>query len=218
MYIQLDSQVLYYEKEGEGDPLILLHGNGEDHTIFDTMIPHLVPHFTVYSLDSRGCGLSSPSTEYHYEDMASDVAKLINAIDIGRPSILGFSDGGIIALLCAIHHPKLVDKLIICGANTSPKGLTFKGKHLIKSEYRKTKSDMVKMMLREPDITDAQLSQIRSRTLVFAGEKDIIKPSDTKKIASLIQDAKLDIIPGADHSSYIIHSDMIAPKVVDFLK
>ena len=217
MYIQLDSQVLYYEKEGEGSPLILLHGNGEDHTIFDALLPHLTPHFTVYSLDSRGCGLSSPSKEYHYADMAEDVAKLIRAVDIGVPSILGFSDGGIIAMLLAIRHPKLVGRLILCGANLSPKGLSFFSRQKIKSMYRKDKSDMTKMMLREPDISEADLRRISAKTFVFAGEKDMIKEAETKKIASGIPDAALKIIPGADHMSYIVHNDMLANDILKFL-
>ena len=99
MYIQLNSQVLYYEKQGDGAPLLLLHGNGEDHSIFDALLPQLTARFTVYAPDSRGCGLSSPSKEYHYTDMAADMVNLIHAIGIGRASILGFSDGGIVALL-----------------------------------------------------------------------------------------------------------------------
>lgn len=217
MYIQLDSQVLYYEKEGDGKPLLLLHGNGEDHTIFDALLPHLTPHFTVYSLDSRGCGLSSPSKEYHYTDMAEDVAKLIFAVDIGTPSILGFSDGAITALLLAIRHPKLIDRLIVCGANLTPKGLNFMTRQKIKSLYRKDKSDMIKMMLREPNITESDLRQITAPTLVVAGEKDMVKESETKKIASAIPNATLQIIPKADHMSYIVHNDALAGGILQFL-
>lgn len=217
MYIQLDSQVLYYEKQGNGQPLLLLHGNGEDHTIFDALLPRLTSRFTVYLLDSRGCGLSSPSQEYHYRDMAGDVVKLIQAIGIGQPSILGFSDGGIIALLVALAQPSFVNRLIICGANLSPSGLTFFAKRAIKAEYRRTKSKMVQMMLVEPDISEQALSSIRSKTLVVAAEKDMIKEKETKKIASSIPDATLKIIPHADHGSYIIHNDLLAEDIIAFL-
>ena len=217
MYIQLDSQVLYYEKEGDGKPLVLLHGNGEDHTIFDALLPHLTPRFTVYSLDSRGCGLSSPSKEYHYADMAEDVAKLISAVDIGTPSLLGFSDGAITALLLAIRYPKLIDRLIACGANLTPKGLTFFTRREIKSLYRKTKSNLVKMMLTEPQIAESDLRSISAPTLVVAGEKDMVKASETKKIASAIPNATLKIIPKADHMDYIVHNDLLAEDVIRFL-
>ncbi len=217
MYIQLESQVLYYEKKGEGKPLILLHGNGEDHTIFDALLPHLTSKFTVYLLDSRGCGLSSPSSEYHYRDMAEDVANLIRAIDIKKPSILGFSDGGIVALLLAMEYPTMVDRMIICGTNLSPGGLSFFAKRAIKAEYRKTKSKLVQMMLLEPNISEQALGGIRAKTLVVAGEKDMVKEKETKKIASAIPDATLKIIPKADHGSYIIHNDLLADDVTAFL-
>lgn len=217
MYIQLDSQVLYYEKSGEGAPLILLHGNGEDHGIFDALIPYFERHFTVYALDSRGCGLSSPSEEYHYMDMAADVSNLITALDIPKASILGFSDGGITALIVAIKHPELVHRLIICGANLSPDGLSFFARRAIKSEYRKTKSKLVEMMLKEPNIKTGALSAISAPTLVVAGEKDMIKPDETKKIASGIPNATLLIVPKADHMSYIIHSEMMAETFINFL-
>ena len=217
MYIQLNSQVLYYEKEGDGPALLLLHGNGEDHTIFDKLLPHLTPHFTVYLLDSRGSGLSSPSKEYHYSDMMEDVKNLINALEIERPSVLGFSDGGIIALLLAIHHPSLVHKLIVCGANLNPLGLTFFARRIIKAEYRKTKNPMVKMMLDEPNITINELQKIQADTLVVAGEKDMVKEKETKLIAASIPHATLKILPKTDHGSYLLHNDLLAGDVVGFL-
>ncbi|MBR1627914.1 MAG: alpha/beta hydrolase [Lachnospiraceae bacterium] len=217
MYIQLNSQVLYYEKEGSGQPLLLLHGNGEDHSIFDALLPHLTPHYTVYSPDSRGCGLSSPSKEYHYADMVEDMKNLIVALEIGRPSILGFSDGGIVALLLAIRYPSLVHRLIVCGANLTPSGLTFFARRSIKAEYRKTKSELVKMMLNEPNISPAELGQIRAKTLVLAGEKDMVKEKETKKIASAIPNATLKIVPKADHGSYILHCDYLADDIIQFL-
>lgn len=218
MFIQLNSQVLYYEKEGEGSPVIMLHGNGEDHSIFDGITPVISREHTVYLPDLRGCGLSSPSPDYHYSDMAQDIVNLIHAANIRKPSILGFSDGGIIGLLIAAAYPDMLSRLIVCGANLSPKGLTFLAKRAIKSEYRKTKSPMIKMMLVEPDISEAMLKRIQIPTMVFAGEKDMIKPAETKRIASAIADSTLRIIPKADHGSYVIHSDHIAGEIADFLK
>ncbi len=218
MFIQLESQVLYYEKTGEGSPVIMLHGNGEDHTIFDGLLPSLSREHTVYLLDSRGCGLSSPSEAYHYQDMAQDVVNLMRSTGIKHPSIFGFSDGGIIGLLIACAFPDILNKLIVCGANLSPKGLTFLARCAIRSEYRKTKSAMVKMMLEEPNISEAMLQRIQIPTLVYAGERDMVKLSESKRIAASITNSTLRIIPKADHGSYVIHSDRIAEEVADFLK
>ena len=102
MNLQTSKVNLYYEKYGEGQPLILLHGNGENHKIFEKSIAVLKEHFTVYALDSRGHGYSSPVDELHYEDMADDVHEFICKLQLKKPIIYGFSDGGIIALLVGI--------------------------------------------------------------------------------------------------------------------
>ena len=96
MYIHINRQILFYEKTGEGSPILLLHGNGEDHTIFDALIPQLEQSHTVYAIDSRGHGASNPTEDYHYSGMAEDIKELITSLEIDSPIIYGFSDGGII--------------------------------------------------------------------------------------------------------------------------
>ena len=98
MYIHINRQILFYEKTGEGHPLLLLHGNGEDHTIFDALIPLLARTHTVYAIDSRGHGASNPTEEYSYPGMADDIAQLITSLEIPSPILYGFSDGGIMSL------------------------------------------------------------------------------------------------------------------------
>ncbi len=102
MYIQLNGQILFYEQYGEGKPLILLHGNGEDHNIFNELCDKLKDDYTIYAIDTRGHGLSATPTEYHYSDMADDLLAFIDSLAISSPCVVGFSDGGITALLAAI--------------------------------------------------------------------------------------------------------------------
>ncbi len=217
MVIQLNSSVIYYEHYGEGQPLILLHGNGEDHQIFDPLGEQLSSGFEIFAPDSRGHGLSARQREYHYQDMADDICNLILALEINHPIVLGFSDGGITALLLAIGHQDLLSGIIICGANTNPKGLTFLSRQKIKNAYKKSKDPLLQMMLQEPDITEAQLETIKIPTLVFAGEKDIVKKTDTEKIASHIPGAKLQILPGETHESYVVGSTRLARRIRNFL-
>lgn len=217
MYIQLDSQVLYYKKTGKGRPLLMLHGNGETHEIFDALSDELTNSFTMYLPDSRGHGLSSPSEEYHYADMAVDMANLIRAIDIGRCDILGFSDGGIVAMLLAMDHPELVRRMILCGVNLSPAGLTLGARHQIKKMYRRTKDPIVGMMLNEPNIDPKELSGIEAPTLVCAGEKDMVRLAETKTIVQGIPGAKMLVLEGEDHGSYVIDSTRLAPSIRKFL-
>ena len=85
MTINVNGITLYYEKTGRGEPLILLHGNGEDHTIFDVVSKQLSQKYTVYAIDSRNHGKSEKTAELHYEDMADDVTAFIRELQIERP-------------------------------------------------------------------------------------------------------------------------------------
>ncbi|KAI4446793.1 2-succinyl-6-hydroxy-2,4-cyclohexadiene-1-carboxylate synthase [Eubacterium plexicaudatum ASF492] len=218
MYIHINRQILFYEKTGEGPPLLLLHGNGEDHTIFDALTPLLSQTYTVYAIDSRGHGASNPTEEYSYIDMAEDIAQLITSLEIHAPVLYGFSDGGIIGLLLALHHPGLISRLIISGANLNPRGMKLTFLHKVKQHYKKSGNPLERMMLEEPDIKPSALAQIRIPVLVLAGEYDIIKSAHTKLIAAKLPNAQLAIIPGEDHGSYIIHSDKLYPYIQDFME
>ncbi len=220
MYIQLDSQVLYYKKTGRGKPLLMLHGNGESHEIFDALSDALKGSFGMILPDSRGCGLSSPSADgmYHYEDMAKDMSNLLDAIDIAQCDVLGFSDGAITAMYLAIMAPQKVRRMILCGANMSPAGLNFFAKRQIRKDYRRTKDEQIGMMLKEPNLTEEDLAKIKAPALVCAGEKDIIKETETNRIFKGIKGSKLFIVEGADHSNYVVDSTRMAPSVIKFLE
>ena len=88
---------LYYEVHGSGMPLVMLHGNGEDHTTFSTLCAALQDRFQIFLFDTRGHGKSTPVSEYHYSDMAQDMTEALIQLFDGPIDLLGFSDGGIIA-------------------------------------------------------------------------------------------------------------------------
>lgn len=171
MYIQLNGQILYYEKCGEGQPFILVHGNGESHEIFDVLMPKLAEHYTVYALDSRGHGLSATPKVLHYTDMADDVAAFIDALSLDKPLYYGFSDGGIIGLILAFKYPNKLAKLMISGANLTPKDLSGKFYNAVKKQYKKEPSEPLRLMLEEPDITPADLVKVTVPTLILAVKK-----------------------------------------------
>lgn len=209
MVVQLNSQVIYYEREGEGSPVILLHGNGEDHTIFDELFDELKKTHTVYAMDSRNHGMSGICQAMSYDDLATDVVNMIEGLQIDRPILVGFSDGGIVALLVAINHSELISKIVVCSANLSPKGIKLAAHRAIKKQYKKDKSPITAMMLTGPDIKLSDLAKISVPAVVLAGSNDCIKESETKAIADGINNSKLYILPGEDHSSYVIHSTKI---------
>lgn len=206
---------LYYEKRGEGRPLILLHGNGESHKIFDKAIDILEKSFTVYAIDLRGHGASEEIKEYHYLDMAEDIKEFIEDEKLKEPILYGFSDGGIIALLLASIYPKLLSKIIVSGVNINPKGIKTIWIILFKMMYFIKKDPKVKMMLEEPNISIEMLNKIEIPTVILVGSRDVIKENHTKLIADNIKNSQLQIQYGEDHGSYIIHNEKIAKIILE---
>lgn len=217
MYIQLNSQIICYEKTGEGSPVILIHGNSEDHHIFDELVEVMQADHTIYAMDSRGHGESATPKEYHYDDMASDVINLIKALDIEKPYIIGYSDGAIVALIAAMRVPRLLSGVVSCGANLTPAGLHHKAIREIKRLYKETKDPRALLMLEEPNIPVASLNNITVPAMIIAGENDLVKERETVKIAQNIPNSQLLIIKGEDHSSYIVHNSKLYTHIKNFI-
>ncbi len=218
MYIEVNGVRLFYKVSGNGPAIVLVHGNGEDHQIFNETAKLLEQNWTVYALDSRGHGKSSGGEVLGYEVMAEDVAEFIRTLKLERPLYCGFSDGGIIGLLAAIKYTGLFSKLVICGANADPRGL----KHfwfLFFTLMEKLRPDpKTGMMLKEPHITGAQLGRISIPVLVLAGEKDMIREDHTRYLSSMIKNSYLKILPGEGHGTYIVHSRKLYHAMKKFLK
>lgn len=210
--------ILHYEVMGEGRPVVLVHGNGEDHHIFDIEIAQLVKAgYQVYAPDSRGHGANAPQPEYHYSNMAEDMYQFIRAMKLEKPAFYGFSDGGIIGLMLIISHPDCVGTLAISGTNLSPDGLV----PSFVEEYtaiNKEKNDpLITLMLTEPHIDPETLKKITVPVLVTAGENDLILQSETEKIADMIPNSTMIILEGEDHGSYIVNSEIMGELLIDFL-
>ena len=191
----------------------MLHGNGEDHTIFDRAVDYLEQAFTVYLVDTRGHGESSPVREYHYQDMVDDLSEFIRKLKLERPAVCGFSDGAIVGLMFASQNPGVLSHLIACGANTSPETLGGFRMALDRMGDPERKDPKVRLMLTEPHITAEDLARIDVPVTVVAGSRDCVKKSDTEFIAGSISGAELVIMKRADHSSYIVHSTRIVDVV-----
>lgn len=215
MTVHINGTDIYYEQTGTGRPLILVHGNGEDHTIFREAVDVLREDFTCICPDSRGHGSSAPATELHYEDMADDMIALMEALDLRDAVFCGFSDGGIIGLLAAPRCGR-ISALITCGANLTPKGVKPGMRLLFRVLYLLKKDPLIRLMLDEPRISDGMLAGIKARTLVLAGSRDLIRRKETEHIARVIPGAEMKILGGEDHGSYIVHSEKIAGLIREF--
>ena len=217
MIAKVNGVDLYYEVVGSGEPLIMVHGNGEDHTIFDVAAEKLKDHFTCYLIDSRDHGKSSKVTGLSYQSMADDIKSFILQLGLDNVTFYGFSDGGIIGLLVA-SQTDLLKRLIVSGANTQPDGVKKGLILMMKGIYFFTRNPKIRMMLDEPHISDEELSRINCETTVIAGEKDLIRKEHTEHIANAIKGSRMMILPGEGHGSYIVKTTKIADIILDLCR
>lgn len=215
MLLKIKDVELNYEQYGQGEPLLLLHGNGEDHTIFQEAISLLATHFTVYAIDSRGHGKSTKVKVLHYEDMADDVYQFIVSLQLEKPIVYGFSDGGIIALLLALHHSEILSRIIVSGVNIYPEGLKAKWRYLFRFCHFFTRSAQLKLMLEEPHISHQELENIQIPVDITAGERDMIAYPHLIEIQNRLSKGTLAVFSRETHGSYVIHSDKIAQFILE---
>ena len=202
---------LYYQEKGTGEPLILLHGNGEDGFYFKNQIDYFQNKYHVIALDTRGHGQSPRGDEpFTIEQFSCDLYDFMQRHQIFNAVILGFSDGANIAMKFAMKHPDMVKALILNGGNLDPTGVKrtvqipieigykIARRFADKSTNAKRNAEMLGLMVNEPNVKPSALSRITMPALVICGTRDMIKESHTKKIAEYLPNAKLTIIQG-DH-------------------
>lgn len=217
--VDVNGITLHYAVFGAGAPIVLVHGNGEDHAIFHTEVEQLAgAGYQVYAPDSRGHGANEPMSEYHYTDMADDIYAFIRALGLERPALYGHSDGGIIGLLLEIRHPGTLGILAVSGTNLSPDGLIPSFVEEYTAISREHPDPLLTLMLTEPHISPESLKSIRIPVLVTAGENDLILRSETEKIAEALPQAEMVIVEKEDHGSYIVGSEIMGNLLLSFLK
>ena len=202
---------LNFIEQGQGQPMILLHGNGESCDYFEHQIPFFSQDYHVIAIDTRGHG-QSPRGEkpFTIKQFAEDLHDFMDEKGIGKAILLGFSDGGNIALTFALKYPERIEKLILNGANLFPNGVKplyqwpieigyrIAKQFSKKSEKVKQNAEMLGLMVNEPHIEPSELARLTMPVLVVAGTKDMIKESHTRLIYKSLPNAQMNIIEG-DH-------------------
>jgi pimeloyl-ACP methyl ester carboxylesterase len=209
-----DGVTLYYEVYGQGEPLLIIHGNGGSIGTMAAQIAFFRSHYRVIAMDSRDQGKSGDSAgKITYEKMTDDLAALLDHLKTGPVDVLGWSDGGIEAMLLGIRHPAKVKKIAAMAANLNPstdavypetwamarsmidaipaaEKDTPQGRRAIK---------VTSMMFEEPNIAPSALQAITAPTLVLAGDHDLIRDEHTLDIFHHIPNSQLAIFPNATH-------------------
>lgn len=231
-YATVDGAKLYYESYGTGAPLVVLHGNGGSMAQLRYQMDFFRATRRVIGIDSRGQGRSELATKrLTYDQMADDVAGLLRGLHRGPVDVIGWSDGGIVALILALHHPELVHALAISGANLFPEALKLEDlagmqRELAEAQKKLASGDKTKdwglavqlldLMLTQPHLTGPELARIAAPVLVMAGEHDMIPEPHTRLIAASLKQAQLHIFAGASHAVLMEKPDQFNQTVAAF--
>ena len=219
-YAPVNGIEMYYAVYGSGDPVILLHGGLGNADYWANQVPELAKTHKVIVADSRGHGRSGRNADpYSYQLMASDVIALMDHLKIDKAALIGWSDGGIIGLDIAIHHPERLTKLFAFGANYNVGGLRedtanstvfnayieqggkdYQRLSKTPSEYDAFVTQISEMWATQPDYKKEELQGIKVPTVIADGQYDEgIKQDHTREMAQLIPGATLLIMPNLSH-------------------
>ena len=229
-YYNIRGIKMYCEIYGKGKPLLLIHGNGGSMKSFENNIPFFSKKYKVIALDSRAQGKTIDTKDsLSFEMMADDEAALLDELHIDSVYVLGWSDGGINALLLAMRHPGKVIKLASTGANLWPDSTALipsvwlDAKHVVDTIHTKNftatqKNDWKIFLLDcfQPNITLQQLQSIKCPALIIGGDHDVVRVEHTVLIAQNIPNAYLWILPHSGHGTLVEHRDEFDKKVDDF--
>ncbi|HEY8895843.1 MAG TPA: alpha/beta hydrolase [Niastella sp.] len=230
-YYDIRGFKMYCEVYGQGQPLLIIHGNGGSINNFAFQIPYFSSRYKVIVADSRSQGKSADKSDsLSYEMMADDYAALLDAMKIDSAFVIGWSDGGINGLLLAIRHPQKVKKLAVTGANlwpdtsavyqevidmVEPEYTPLKN-NASKTDVQKNQWKLIRLLIEEPHIPLTSIQTIKCPSLIIGGDHDVIKEEHTMLIYKNIPNAYLWILPNSGHSTPIVYKDYFNQTVADF--
>lgn len=220
---------LHYVEKGCGMPMVLLHGNGESSEYFTCQINYFAARYRVLAVDTRGHGRSPRGDkDFTLMQFAEDLKYFLDEKRIQKAIILGFSDGGNIALLFTLKYQRYVEALILNGANFHPGGVKKKyqipicmvyGGLLVLSVFSKKalrKKEQYELMVNQPNIPLKALSRITRPVLVIVGSRDMITASHSRLMSRNIKRSQFVSLKG-DHFIAFKKSKQFNKAVEQFL-
>jgi pimeloyl-ACP methyl ester carboxylesterase len=240
-YVELSGVKTWYEVEGQGDPVLLMHGGFCTNETWGPQRADFAADHRVFLPERRAHGHTSDvEGPLAYDDMAEDTIDFLTTVVEGPAHLVGWSDGGIVALLVAIARPELVRKIAVTGANFKPApeigpaegldGLTADAPEMamFRAMYEAASPDgpehwpivvgkMVDMIRTEPDIPMEDLGRIGAPTLVLVGDDDFISLEHTLELYRAIPNSELAVVPGTSHAHFMEKPSLVDRIVLDFL-
>jgi pimeloyl-ACP methyl ester carboxylesterase len=231
----------YIETSGSGPTLLYLHGAAEWVGYSGELVRRLDTAHRVIQPERRGHGRTADRPgPLSYGEMTADTIAVIEELRLDAPDIVGFSDGGIIALKIAMARPDMAGKVVAIGVNVSVSGLTDDALEWLDSvtpetwggQFAKMHGELspdgpehwpafaqkvIDMLRIEPEIPIEQLAGIRSPVLVIGADHDLIRLEHLIDIHRAIAGSELCIIPGASHELTVEAPELVAAIVERFL-
>ena len=234
-YATVNGLRMYYEVHGSGPPLVLLHGGGSTaETSFGAIIPTLARTRQVIAPEQQAHGHSGDRDRpLSFEQMADDTAALLAHLGVAQADVLGFSNGGVVAVQLAIRHPRLVRRLILCSSYYARSGMPLQ---FWQGFAHATMADMppalraafvaaapnpaevpvrfakqVALMASFHDLPEASLRGIAAKALVMVGDRDVMSVEHSAALARLLPHAELAVLPGSAHGTYLGAAEAARP-------
>ncbi|MEV6684365.1 alpha/beta hydrolase [Streptomyces sp. NPDC051130] len=241
-YVSLPGVQTWYEVEGDGEPLLLLHGGLCTNETWGGQRADLAAQYRVYLPERRAHG-HTPDVEgpLSYRDMADDTISFLETTVGGSAHLVGWSDGAIVALLVAIARPDLVRKVVAIGANFLPGPQSIADPRMLdhmsadapdmalfRELYEAASPDgaahwpvvvgkVMEMIRTQPDISTDDLARISAPTLVVVGDDDLVTLEHTIALYRAVPDSQLAVVPGASHALPVEKPEAVNRLILDFL-
>jgi pimeloyl-ACP methyl ester carboxylesterase len=237
-YAQANGAKIWYAVFGQGQPVVLLHGGLANADYWGNLVPVLAKDYQVIVIDSRGHGRSSRGSEpIGYDLMASDVLAVMDTLKVEKAAVVGWSDGAIIGLDIAIHHPERLTRLFAFAANSDPDGVAdisqspvfnafmertkgeYKNLSPTPTDYDGFMAQITKMWETQPHFSADDLHGIHTPTWIVDGDHDeAIKRPNTLFMAEQIPNSGLLIQPQVSHFSFLQDPEQFNADVLHFLQ
>ncbi|MDB6084354.1 MAG: hypothetical protein JWN43_2235 [Gammaproteobacteria bacterium] len=224
--INIHGHKLYYAVRGSGPTVVFLHGGGEsgEHS-FARQLDVFSERHHIVAPDQVGQGRTPEvSGPLSYTAMMDDTAALLKILDLRHVDIVGFSDGGILALMLAVRHPDLVRRLVISGVNIAPEGLRPEDLEELRATQnpkpKTTDEKLARLWLTSPTESELNvplLAKITQPVLIISGDRDAITLEHTLTIFHALPDAELCVLPGTDHATFSRRAEWLNPIINAFL-
>lgn len=215
-----------YAVRGTGPTLLLLHGGGDSgERSFARQLDLFSESHQIVAPDQVGQGRTPDVPEpLSYTGMMDDTAALLRHLHLRQVDVVGFSDGGILALMLAVRHPELVRRLVISGVNIAPEGLNPGDLDQLRATQNPKPKTIDEKLAHlwatsptEAELNLAMLATVRQPVLVISGDRDAITLEHTLTIFHALPHAELCVLPGTDHATFSGRSEWLNPIIDAFL-